>query len=640
MQELVVGQITGYVIEQFSLAQKQEEEMCEKILVGVGKTSNFRFLADNLGSKVHRYDDECPLTPLEFLNWKKDLPKDIDVLTPHKKSAFRLTYRIIRQHAQSFEKYIPILLQVWFCYCYLYLVLQKRKNVVDCVIYVYMCLFTHGENDLVRKLGARFGIETHQASHTRRQGSLENLNLKSGNTLSLPGIDIWRKAKPEWCSMWSDVAMSWALQSSKDDITIKAPKKLSFCGVRNGVEHFGVLCDEKQEWNKMEYRIAFALAYILLTLPHGLVHKSSLNFLNKFMQLKCKYSTDQVIQDMRSTFQFEFSTVGEGIAEMLKNSLVREDLFDVYRLNIILAPDLNPHENDMFHLTVLAHFIKIQLRALAQFSILPYIYVRVDLSDSFFFLELLFFQKKKLDCRHLVTILECYEDKCRPMIRCCQIAAQYTNSDDFFVALFQEYFRVFGSEDRFNRVTQTLCKFLEYGSRQWHGGVLRLIDIVISNSSHGISSELFKEVADILITTSFLAESNDLVNLISEVGYRLVQKTSRIFPEKTIVFQFTQPTESLRRMQHTRAHNKHRFASRGIDEEQELQDLCVQRMKKHLFPYLDDAVRQQKAPKHLRSHSSLDLAPITFNVSITSPRTTANGRTFPTTVLVKSGTTY
>ncbi|ETO18477.1 hypothetical protein RFI_18788, partial [Reticulomyxa filosa] len=239
--------------------------------------------------------------------------------------------------------------------------------------------------------------------------------------------------------------------------------------------------NENHEWDKMEYRITFSLAYILLTLPHGLIHKSSLNFLNKFVQLKCNFNTEQVIQEMIPTLQFEFQTAGIGIAETLKNSLVREELFDVCvyvvlymhatgqfldRMTAILAKGLNPHENEMFHLTVLAHFIKLQLRALAQ---------------------------KAMNCQHLVAILKSYEDKCQPMIRVCQVVAQHTTSDDFFVALFREYFRVFGSEDRFTLVTQTLCQFLEYGSPQWHNGILRLIDIVISVSTHDISPQLFKQ---------------------------------------------------------------------------------------------------------------------------------------------------
>ncbi|ETO19361.1 hypothetical protein RFI_17868, partial [Reticulomyxa filosa] len=145
-------------------------------------------------------------------------------------------------------------------------------------------------------------------------------------------------------------------------------------------------------------------------------------------------------------------------------------------------------------------------------------------------------------------------------------------------------------------------------------------------------------VADILITVSFLADSDQLINLISEVGYRLVQRTNKIPPQTTTIFQFTQPTASLRRMQHTRAHNKHRFASGGIDEEQELQDLCIERMRKHLFPYLEEAVKHEKAPNHMRSHSSLDVASSTFNVSVTSPRHSGADNRFQTTVLTKSGT--
>ncbi|ETO30549.1 hypothetical protein RFI_06567, partial [Reticulomyxa filosa] len=626
LQELVVSQITGYVVEHFALAEDKERDICD-----------FRFLADNLGGKVHRYDDECPLMPLAFLDWKKKLPKSVDVVTTHKKSAFDLACRVIHQDSGSFHKYIPILLQ------------NAAVN-----------FQSHGENDMVRKLGSFFGIETHQIIRSR-SGRQDSVDLQDQQAMS--GIDMWRRAKPDLCLTWSDVAMSWALQSSKHEIAIKSLEvfqrlksytvsyslliQLSlvlFVGLQKAYP-FAVFdmvldilescVDQNQEWDKIQYRIAFALAYILLTLPYELIHKSSLNFLNKFMQLKWKYSTEQVIREMHSMFQFEYSSAGEGIAEMLKNSLVRKDLFDATGqfldgLTTILAQDLRPHENEMFHLTILAHFIKIQLRALAQLNI-------TFIFNFFFFFFSLFprqqcFPKKKMDCRHLITILKCYEEKCQPMIRACEVVAANTNAEDFFVSIFREYFRLFGGDDRFTEVVMTLCKFLEYGSPLWHEGILRLLDIVISVSTRDISADLFKQIADVLITTSFLAESHNLVNIISEVGYRLVKRTNKTLPEKRFIFEFTQPTESLRRrIQYARTPNKHRFGSGGIDADQRLHELCVQRMQKHLFPYLDDAVRQEKAPKHMKSCSSLDLR----SASFASPKV-ATTRSFPTTVLNKA----
>ncbi len=79
-------------------------------------------------------------------------------------------------------------------------------------------------------------------------------------------------------------------------------------------------------WENDQYKIALSLAYILLSLQHESIHKSSLLFWNKFLS-DC--NGKNIISDMHNILSFNNNkNIDAIIAQQLQHPLARESSFE------------------------------------------------------------------------------------------------------------------------------------------------------------------------------------------------------------------------------------------------------------------------------------------------------------------------